>query len=84
MNIELEKYPLPKSENQTYICTNDGEEYFMAGHIEVGKLANPELKASLELMPGLKSHLTMGRNLVITGLLTFTKSAQPKGGLDAG
>ena len=44
MNIELEKYPLPKSENQTYICTNDGEEFFIAGHIEVGKLANPELK----------------------------------------
>ena len=43
MSIEIKKYPMPKAENQTYICTNDGQEFFIKGHIEVEQQDIPEL-----------------------------------------
>jgi hypothetical protein len=41
--MKISRYPLPKSVNQTYICTNEKEEFFLLGHIDVAKCHIPEL-----------------------------------------
>ena len=46
MSIELTKYAMPKTQSQTYICTNSGEEFFINGHVEVEKLGIKELEGN--------------------------------------